>query len=300
MSITPRTGRHCGSLDRAEEGGGAGVRCEKVITVQRHDGFCVSACGGGRSQGQRACLSDNGAPPSRETLLGDKSLRAKQLEISSLEKKVEALMQTRTQIAERAETAESGEVAVPPSFDSGAGALCMKEWVDQIVRYEAAMEGVHARTVKEACGSVMGTTNRLIELREVKEHYTEILGAVDNLAQQRITAVNTELMKLDNEVVEIEDLICSCYEKMVDEEGNVITRQRFVMFVCGISEGKENVGIVVSPKDAESLFLQMSKGKEELSLDQFKDEIPHGCIQVLRGNIDAERTQKKQYRDYWF
>lgn len=304
MDITPRTGRHCGSLDRSEEGGTATLRYEKVLvpsSVQRHDGFCVSGCGGPRPQAQRACLSDGGRPVSRESLLGDKSLRAKQLEIGSLEKKVEALMQTRTQIAACAENAESGEIAVPPSFESGAGALCMKEWVDQIMRYEPAMEGVHARTVKQACGSVMGTTNRLIELQEVREHYTEILGAVDHLAQQRIATVDTELMKLDNEVGEIEDLICSCYEKMVDEDGNVITRQRFVMFVCGISEGKENVGVLqVSPEDAESLFLQMSKGKEELSLGQLKDEIPHGCLQVLRENMELARSEKKQYRDYWF
>jgi hypothetical protein len=239
---------------------------------------------------------------SRQALFGDKCLRPKVLRLRAIHEELEALNQTRSQVATRlSKNTKGAAINVPAALEAGvgSGSLCLSEWVLRLLSHEDALKGVSARSVKEACNGVLGSTNQLVELRDVKAHYPEILAAVDKLTQERMTTVRSELDKLDSEVGEIEELIVLCYEKMDEDDNGWIARERFVEFVCG--EGDEDSGsTAVSSKDAECLFNQMSKGEETLTFERFKDEITNGCLQTLRGNIDLRRSMLKRYRDYWF
>eukprot|EP00747_Dinoflagellata_sp_TGD_P151370 gnl/TRDRNA2_/TRDRNA2_177207_c10_seq2.p2 gnl/TRDRNA2_/TRDRNA2_177207_c10~~gnl/TRDRNA2_/TRDRNA2_177207_c10_seq2.p2 ORF type:complete len:154 (+),score=47.08 gnl/TRDRNA2_/TRDRNA2_177207_c10_seq2:116-577(+) len=151
---------------------------------------------------------------------------------------------------------------------------------------------------------VLGNSNRLIKLDEIKERYPEIPTAVDNLVRQEHARVHAQLAQLDIEVTELEEIIATCFEKMDEEGQGVITRECFVKFVCA-EDGDENPQDVddnsrVPYQDAVTLFDTMSKGQDELTYDQFKDEITNGGLEVLRGNIDMRRCKLQRYRDYWF
>jgi len=171
--------------------------------------------------------------------------------------------------------------------------------VHRLLRHEEALQGFSARSASEACRSVFGSGSQLIELRDVKANYAEILRAVGALTQEQLLALRPEQEKLRQEVEAIEDLIVLCFEKMDEEGTGSIPREQFVDFVC--AEGDENQCVLMtSPEDAENLFNQMSKGKQVITYEQFKDEITYGCLQVLRGNIDLRRSLHKKYRDCWF
>lgn len=240
-------------------------------------------------------------------LFGDRALRPKILHLANLKEEVKALEQTAQQLSRRLAPLESepGAVVVAPkAFEAAclnSSALRLSEWVQQLLSHEEALRGVPARSVKEACSEVFGSTSRLIGLTEVKSNYAAILQVAGRLTDDRITAVASELGKLEQEVGEIEDIVALCFEKL-DVAGNgVVTRKQFMSFVCG--EGDENLpaSCAVSASDANSLFSRMlPKGREELDFDSFRGELTHGCLQILRGNIALRRSMLKRYRDYWF
>eukprot|EP00929_Paragymnodinium_shiwhaense_P098186 TRINITY_DN59703_c0_g1_i1.p1 TRINITY_DN59703_c0_g1~~TRINITY_DN59703_c0_g1_i1.p1 ORF type:complete len:476 (+),score=108.94 TRINITY_DN59703_c0_g1_i1:175-1602(+) len=258
----------------------------------------------------------------RQALFGDKSMRPKLLRLRTLEGEVEALSKTRALLKERLPEqgsggASSSVISLPPEFEAGlpsdasgdsvsssgtspGAALCLSDWVQRLIAHEEALRGVPARSVKEACNGVFGNTNHLIALKEVKARYRDILVVVDRQARERIDAAWIELAKLIDTVNEAEDFIYACFEKMDEEGKGAITQNQFVSFVCEDSENWSGNMEAVEAKDASALFEQMAKGSKEITYEQFKEEITHGCLQVLRGNMALRKSHRKRYRDYWF
>jgi len=244
----------------------------------------------------------------RQALFGDKALRPKMLRLQALEGEMEALERTRQQISNRLSSSEGASprthsISIPNVLEAGATdepALSLSEWVHRLLQYEEALHGVTARAVKEACSSVMGSTSRLISFQEVKASYVEILGTVQKQAIERIADSRAEHERLDNEVSEIEDFISLCFEKMDEEGRGSVTKKQFVAFICGEGDKSNSEAIHVDQKDAGALFDQMLRGSREMSFQLFKDEITHGCLQVMRGNLALRSAMLKRYRDWWY
>eukprot|EP00928_Gymnodinium_smaydae_P013948 TRINITY_DN15054_c0_g2_i1.p1 TRINITY_DN15054_c0_g2~~TRINITY_DN15054_c0_g2_i1.p1 ORF type:complete len:443 (-),score=75.45 TRINITY_DN15054_c0_g2_i1:73-1401(-) len=236
----------------------------------------------------------------RQALVGEKALRPRILRLRALRDELETLGQTRQQ------TSGGDNVLVPHALEAATSdgeMLCLSDWVRRLLYHEASFKGVPARSVKEACSSVLGTTSRLISLGEVKEHYAAIHGAVDRLARERIDTARLEQDALELEVSKLEDFIALCFEKMDSSGHGVITRQEFVDFLrgrdCGERLAAEGVADI-SEEDADTLFDVIAKGGSEFSLETFRDEVTTGCLQVLRCNIALRRNLLKKFRDYWF
>lgn len=257
-----------------------------------------------------ACVQDRSADSaaSRQALFGDKSLKPKLLRLRTYEAEAEALVQIRAQISKRLPDEEGQPVAVPALLEAGFGHFPEAELVRRLRLHEEAMAGVPEAFVTQACARVLGHSTpdgmpeRPVEIALVKKKYAAILNAVDLLVQERIRLLHIELAELGNEVGEIEDLIALCFEKMDEEATGSISEGRFVAFVCDPSqqEFSEKGKIVITPQDAENLFIQMSRGQGELSFAEFKEEMTAGCLQVLQTNLDTRRLLRKRYRDYWF
>lgn len=267
--------------------------------------------------GSMACIQDRGTDTAagRQALFSDKSLKPKLQRIKSLEEEAEALREVRVRIGDKLSSSEGSRVAVvvPQGFEehiSETFAQPLSEWVHRLLLHEKCFVGVTARVVREACVSVLGggpsgalgASTLLVQLKDVKAQYEKILLAVDNILKERISSLDAELQRLGNEVGESEDLIALCFDKM-DEEGNgSITRDCFIAFLC--DEAAEDVdgsnAVIVSPKDAGCLFDIMAQGECELTFERFKEEITHGCLQILRDHIEVRRNMSKRFRDYWF
>lgn len=264
------------------------------------------------------CIEERSADTAagRRALFGDKSLKPRLMRLKTKEGEVEALMTVRAQISKRLPDTAGKTIAVPAVLEAGLSRIPEAELVRRLRLHEESLANCPERFVTQACVRVLGTTSvergagsapllaeRSVELTEMKKHYTEILNTVDVLVQERISQLHAELTKLDAEVGEIEDLISLCFDKMDEEATGSISSGRFVAFVC-TQETQEMVHpepdiVVVSPEDAESLFIQMSGGQGEITFEQFKDEITVGCLQVLQANINLRRHMQKRYRDWW-
>jgi len=247
-------------------------------------------------------------------IFGDKALSPKLLRLRELEGEAEASMQTRTQLAAHLNSAQGLQLTTPAAFND-VGAVCLSEWVLQLLGHEAAVRDVPARMIKEACTEVFGSGNRAIELQELKSKYAVLIAGLDRLAQQRVESVRGDLEKIREEVVEVEDFIEVCFDKILneadsgdeedaealEEEGfGSMTKEQFVNFLCG-GEDAENRGVLlVNAKDAESLFDKMAGSEKELTFERFKDQVTSNCLAVLRSQIEVRRTISKRYRDYWF
>jgi len=294
-------------------------------TAQRarnESGFCDAGNGGFSDLGAFACLPTAAdSTVGREALFGHKAVKTKLVRLRNYEAEVESLMQIRTQISKRLpDDAEGKPLSVPAPIDAGGvSRIPEAELVRRLRLHEESLAGVPEKFVTQACGRVLSLNaglkvvggaadsslvDRLVDLKDMKNHYAEILTAVDNLVQERISHLHTELTKLDAEVGEIEDLIALCFDKMDEEATGSITSVAFVDFVCEQEthevEQEGSVARMVSCEDAESLFIQMSHGQGEITFDQFKDEITAGCLQVMSDNLMLRRHIQKRYRDYWF
>lgn len=320
----------CGPPISADSDGGTGGTGGASSRSTRE---CLVCTGGGSSRGSRecnapslgnrlsgcgslACIEERGSDTAagRQALFSDKSLKPKIQRMKGLEQEVEALMEARVHIRDRLPSSEGSTLVIPEGLEehiSETDAQPLSEWVRRLLVHEKAFDGVTARTIKEACvnvlgsatGGMLGASGRLVQLQEVKAQYENILIAVDTLLQERICALDAELRRLENEVGESADLIELCFDKM-DEDGNgSITRECFIAFLCDEAAGEdaENINpVIVSPKDAGCLFDLMSRGEAELTKERFKEEITHGCLQILRDNINVRRGISKRFRDYWF
>jgi len=306
----------CG-LDDGSEGCTGGTK-----RIRHENGLCDATEFSGRLDliSAFACVENRGAgtEAGRQALFGDKSLQPKLLRLKIYETEVEALMQIRTQLSKRL-PAEAGQpVAVPVALEAGMNRIPETELVNRLRLHEESLVGVPEYFVTQAChrtfGVPIGVAMTSVELKDMKKHYAEILNNVDVLVQERISKLHTELTNLDAEVEEIEELIDMCWFKIDEEDNKTISSGQFVAFVCeqdsleigkqkeaGVSpDGKALKTIVVSPEDAECLFIKMSHGEGEITFEQFKEEITAGCLQIMQANIDIRRTLSKQYRDYWF
>lgn len=272
--------------------------------------------------GAFACVEERGADTAagRRALFGDKSLKPKLLRLRTCEAEVEALMQIRTRISKRVPDDQGKSIAVPAVLDAGESRVTESELVRRLRLHEESLAGVPEKFVTEACTRVLNKfldcapapldspAERSVELSDMKKHYVDILTTVDTQVQERITELHDELTKLDEQVGEIEDLIALIFDKM-DEEGEGSIRSGcFVAFVCeplsaaNPQSPEDGIvsSVVVSPQDAESLFMTMSQNQDKLTFEQFKDEITAGCLQVMQSNLILRRHQQKKYRDTWF
>lgn len=301
----------CG-LDDGGEGCTGGTK-----RVRHENGLCDATEFSGRLDliSAFACVENRGAgtEAGRQALFGDKSLQPKLLRLKIYETEVEALTTIRAQLSKRLpDDREAGQpVAVPAVLEAGMDRIPETELVNRLRLHEESLVGVPEYFVTQAChrtfGVPMGVAMTFVALTDMKKHYAEILNNVDELVRERISKLNTELAKLDAEVEEIEELIDMCWFKIDEEDNKTISSQQFVAFVCEQGsleiEKQKEAGvktIVVSPEDAESLFIKMSHGEGEITFEQFKDEITAGCLEIMQANIDIRRTLSKQYRDYWF
>jgi len=283
-------------------------------TARQESGFCDATEIGFIDLGAFTCVENRDADTAagRRVLFGDKSLKPKLLRLRTCEAEVEALLQIRTQISKRLPDEEGKPVAIPAVLEAGEGRITEAELVRRLRLHEESLAGVPEKFVTQACTRTLSrfldcapsvlerpSVERSVEVSEMKKHYAEILTTVDTLVQERVSELHAELAKLDAEVGEIEDIIAFCFDKMDEEGEGSISSGRFVAFVCdshGASHGKVQ-SILVSPQDAESLFLTMSQGQGELTFQQFKDEITAGCLQVMQSNITLRRISQKRYRD---
>lgn len=306
----------CG-LDDGGEGCTGGTK-----RIRHENALCDATEFGGRLDliSAFACVENRGAgtEAGRQALFGGKSLQPKLLRLKICETEVEALMQIRTQISKRLPDEVGQPVAVPAVLEAGMNRIPEPELVNRLRLHEESLAGVPEYFVTQACrrtfGAPIGVAMTFVELKDIKKHYAEILNNVDALVQERIAKLHTELTNLDAEVEEIEELIDMCWFKIDEEDNKTISSGQFVAFVCeqgsleiqrqkeagGVEIEQQKKTIVVSPEDAESLFIKMSHGEGEITFDQFKDEITAGCLQIMQANIDIRRTLSKQYRDYWF
>lgn len=247
----------------------------------------------------------------RQMVFGEKSLKPKLLRLRSCEAEVEALMQNRTLISKRVPEDGGKSIAVPAVLEAGESRIDEAELVRRLCLHEESLAGVPENFVSQACAQVLSKffdtglvgeqpVERSVELSDMKVHYVEILTTIDRLVQQRISQLHNELAKIDAEVGEIEDLIALCFDKMDEDGEGSIGSGSFVAFVCDYGASTESTQqgiIVVSPEDAESLFMTMSHGQGELTFEQFKDEITAGCLQVMQSNMVIRRLVQKRYRD---
>mmetsp|Transcript_53986 Transcript_53986/g.94750 ORF Transcript_53986/g.94750 Transcript_53986/m.94750 type:complete len:378 (+) Transcript_53986:44-1177(+) len=278
---------------------------------------CIAAGANSRfiDLGSIACIQERGTDTAagRQALFSDKSLKPKLQRIKGIEEEAEALKEARRRIRDKLQTPEGKDSVVPDRLEehvSETDAQPLSEWVRRLLLHEKCLVSVTARVVKEACVSVLGSSpsgalganNRLVQLQDVKAKYQSILSAVDNLLQERISSLDVELQRLENEVGESEDLIALCFDKMDEEANGFITRECFIAFLCdeAAEDADGSNSVIVSPKDAGCLFDIMAQGATELTYERFKEEITHGCLQILRDHIEVRRNMSKRFRDYWF
>lgn len=210
-------------------------------------------------------------------------------------------LQTVRQEEEALEQALARLDAQPTSPSRAAGAegpVRINDWVPRLVQPGGPLHGLPPSLVSEACKSAFpGGTQQLLNAEALAASHAELTASARRLAEARLLQVRAERGRLEGEADELEDLIALCFEKIDDDGEGKISRERFVDFVCG--EG-DAVQLSVHPDDLDSFFSQMSKGEEEISYEQFKEEITDGCLQVLHSSIDWRRSLRKRYRDYWF
>ena len=48
-----------------------------------------------------------------------------------------------------------------------------------------------------------------------------------------------------------------------------------------------------------SLGLCQHSCRQVITQEEFKEEVTHGCLQILRANFDLRQSMKKRYRDHW-
>lgn len=267
-------------------------------TPKRYDPFCSMECVPDRTAGKAF---------DKQALCGEKPLRPKVLRSHTLTQEVEGLQKAKAQLTERIEPQEgssspSSAPSVPKDFqadleDADSGAVT--EWVRRFLEHEESVKGVPPRMVSEACKTIMGDGNQVLDLKEVKGCYFGVLQEVRRLLDERICTVQDDLARLEQELLILDEVIAICFEKMDVAGDGEVTSERFVACVCGEGEGDPSV-IAVSPEDVEVLFKQMSKGKQVITQEKFKEEVTHGCLQILRANFDLRQSMKKRYRDHWF
>lgn len=256
------------------------------------------------------CVPDRGADVAagRRMVFGEKSLKPRLQRQRTCEAEVEALLQTRTQISKRVPEDGGKGIAVPAVLQTDENHIDQAELVRRLCLHEESLAGVPESFVSQACEKVLSkffdgkpvAGERAVELSDMKIHYVDILTTIDTLVQQRISQLHNELAKIDAEVGQIEDLIALCFDKMDEDGEGHIGSGSFVAFVCDhgdSTEGTQQGIIVVSPEDAESLFMTMSHGQGELTFEQFKDEITSGCLEVMQSNMVIRSLIQKRYRD---
>jgi len=305
-----------GARDEFSDGGTGGTGTQRAKDDSVWGSTCDATDMGFIDLSALACVEDRGAETAagRRALFGDRSLKPKLLRLRTLEAEAEALVVSRAQISKRLPDEAGKPIAVPAVLEAGMSCIPEAELVRRLRLHEESLAGVPEKFVTQACSRVLfpdtdgvhvvGMVERSVELKAMKKSYTEILSTVDALVQEHIAQLHEDLAMLDEEVGEIEDLIALCFDKMDEEATGTISSGRFVAFVC--TQESQDLELVepgkvyVSVEDAESLFIQMSHGKSEITFEQFKDEITAGGLRVLINNIDLRRHMAKRYRDYWF
>lgn len=223
------------------------------------------------------------------------------LRVKSLEEEVEHLIQTRSSIESR--MSEDGVLVkgLPSALADESSVRPVAEWVHILAQHEEATKGIPAKALNEACVAELGNDgdSQLIDAKEVRARYANVLKAIDRMAQSRVAALHSDLANLDREVGEIEDSIEIVLKTLDDDGSGVISRSQFVKFMC--PEGADGTaGAEVSVENAERAFFQMSKGSLEMEYDDFRDEITLSCLQALRANVEQHGHVVKRFRDYWF
>ena len=182
-----------------------------------------------------------------------------------------------------------------------ADSRAVTEWVRRFIEHEESVKGVPPRMVSEACKTIMGDGNKVLDLQEVKGCYFGVLQEVRRLLDERICTVQDDLARLEQELLMLDEIIAICFEKMDVAGDGEVTSERFVACVCGEGEGDPSV-IAVSPEDVEVLFKQMSKGKQVITQEKFKEEVRKAardiqrCYRGMLGREDAawHRLQRKK------
>lgn len=260
-----------------------------------------------------SCVEERGADfaAGRRELFSDKSLKPKLNQLRACEAEVEALLQYRSQISKRLPEEEGKAVAVPAALEAGMSVMPEAELVRRLRLHEESLAGVPETFVVKACedvvarclggGSDAKSGQQSVDIKKMKEHYRQILTKVDELIQERISELHGELDKLDSEVSEIEELISLVFDKMDEEESGSISSGRFVAFVCeqlpSSEDSPQHQTVFISPQDAESLFMTMSNGKNDLTYEEFKEEVTAGCLNVMHSNIVLRQHLQKRYRN---
>eukprot|EP00441_Pelagodinium_beii_P041020 CAMPEP_0197631378 /NCGR_PEP_ID=MMETSP1338-20131121/8558_1 /TAXON_ID=43686 ORGANISM="Pelagodinium beii, Strain RCC1491" /NCGR_SAMPLE_ID=MMETSP1338 /ASSEMBLY_ACC=CAM_ASM_000754 /LENGTH=309 /DNA_ID=CAMNT_0043202803 /DNA_START=30 /DNA_END=959 /DNA_ORIENTATION=- len=266
---------------------------------QLHDGSTGGTESGHRvrDEDQRCLYSyeDREERVGRAFLFNEKSMRPKMLMLKGLLEEEEALERLQGMLRRSFKTRHA-----PQQILHGASELCASEWAHRMINYDESMKALTEQSVEEAVASVLGSSTRGFTPAKFEAGYAEILKAVQTLTQERSTIVAEERKDLEQELQQLEDHIAACFSKMDEECTGSVTREHFVAFVCGQDESKHHGSSAdVAAADAEDLFDKMSRGRRELTYEQFKDGITNGCLDILQGNIDLRRVLLKRYRDCW-
>lgn len=302
--IEAREGACCVLRNRGTEEALASLQCNRRIVQDLReidDGLCVG-------------LEDAGVDRSRRTLFSEKSLRPKMLMLRGLREEQEALSKLLLSLDEKLSLLKEKPLTddgIDQSRDIMPHLLIQQtlgeeqstsEWARRILISEAHMKVLSIQNVEEAILAALRVQKSNVPFRDVKEHYRDILRTVQAIAQERQAVTMKESAQLRMDVLQQEDLIAACFSKMDQEGTGSVTRERFVSFVCGDDDDIPGGGASMTeicPVDAEELFLNMSRGREVITYEQFRDGITTGCLDVLKGNIDLRRVLLKRHRDCW-